>query len=362
MKLRTQCTAALLTIAISHPMFAQDSGGTGLRQRTDANAERDLQANRAYLREQAAQKARAEESANVSSANFNKPVEQPAVVRKSKIAPPNPPTYSGGPNVNTSSRSVKSLSPSFSWVPKNPQIDPTDVESMQRPSLQSKNAEIGQLASTRFEETSQPIYLANYQDAVIPPSLPYPGGAFGTQTPSGGFGSPSPSSQFNTQGNSVFPPQPLSVIPQGSVLPGTFGTSPTTIPNVANPANLPQYPQPQQRPAFTNTQPFVSGPPCDFDAYDMVTPASYYGPMQPCGPTAYPYSMPATTMGDAYVPPTITPNYAPGLYSSNNAGWRPLFSLGQENYNAQLGRGIIGQPTAYVPGQPFRNFFRYLAP
>jgi hypothetical protein len=52
---------------------------------------------------------------------------------------------------------------------------------------------------------------------------------------------------------------------------------------------------------------------------------------------------------------------APAYYSENG-GFRPLISLGQENYNVQLGRGIVGQPTAYVPGQTIRNFFRYLFP
>lgn len=61
-------------------------------------------------------------------------------------------------------------------------------------------------------------------------------------------------------------------------------------------------------------------------------------------------------------PPVITPAMAPMAYSPSNAGYRPLFTLGQDAYNAQLGRGIIGQPTAYVPGQPMRNFLRYLSP
>lgn len=74
-------------------------------------------------------------------------------------------------------------------------------------------------------------------------------------------------------------------------------------------------------------------------------------------------SFPSTgAVPGAYVPPTLTPNLTPGLYSSNNSGYAPLFSLGQENYNVQLGRGIIGQPTVYVPGQPVRNFLRYLSP
>lgn len=78
----------------------------------------------------------------------------------------------------------------------------------------------------------------------------------------------------------------------------------------------------------------------------------------PAGPV-YP---PAGMVPGTYVPPTLTPNLAPGAYSPNNSGYTPFFSLGQENYNVQLGRGIIGQPTVYVPGQPIRNFMRYLSP
>lgn len=85
-------------------------------------------------------------------------------------------------------------------------------------------------------------------------------------------------------------------------------------------------------------------------------------------PTAYQCATPAPSfpatgaVPGAYVPPTFTPNLAPGVYSTNNSGYSPLFSLGQENYNVQLGRGLIGQPTVYVPGQPVRNFLRYLSP
>lgn len=71
---------------------------------------------------------------------------------------------------------------------------------------------------------------------------------------------------------------------------------------------------------------------------------------------------PSTGINGTYVPPTITPGGAPGLYAPSNAGYQPLFTLGQENYNVALGRGIVGQPTVYVAGQPVRNFFRYVFP
>ncbi len=85
-------------------------------------------------------------------------------------------------------------------------------------------------------------------------------------------------------------------------------------------------------------------------------------------PTAYQCTTPAPTFPSTgavpgtFVPPTLPPNLTPGLYTPNNSGYTPFFSLGQENYNVQLGRGIVGQPTVYVPGQPLRNFMRYLSP
>ncbi|MFO1063360.1 MAG: hypothetical protein U0892_05785 [Pirellulales bacterium] len=86
---------------------------------------------------------------------------------------------------------------------------------------------------------------------------------------------------------------------------------------------------------------------------------------QPCSP--YQPGIPTNgivpgVVPGAMAPTTYPPNLAPALYSQDNSGYRPLFSLGQENYNVQLGRGIIGQPTVYVQGQPFRNFFRYISP
>ncbi len=89
-----------------------------------------------------------------------------------------------------------------------------------------------------------------------------------------------------------------------------------------------------------------------------VYPTAY----QQCAPGAA-VNFPATgAVPGTSVPPTYPPNLTPGLYSPNNSGYSPLFSLGQEKYNVTLGRGLIGQPTVYVPGQPFRNFFRYISP
>ncbi len=115
-------------------------------------------------------------------------------------------------------------------------------------------------------------------------------------------------------------------------------TPPLTVPtqpvNVANTSTLPQY------------QPTVG---------------VYQTGYQYCPPGIPSGGVPSVVPG-AVAPPTYPPNMTPQLYTPDNAGYRPLFSLGQENYNVQLGRGIIGQPTVYVPGQPVRNFLRYLSP
>ena len=99
----------------------------------------------------------------------------------------------------------------------------------------------------------------------------------------------------------------------------------------------------------------------------MVSRSVYRQSVDPCAPpargAANTYAPPpyATQPGGSpfsYVPPTA-------MASSNNgynSGYRSLVGFGQSLNNAHLGRGILGQPTAYVDGQPVRNFFRYIFP
>ena len=67
-----------------------------------------------------------------------------------------------------------------------------------------------------------------------------------------------------------------------------------------------------------------------------------------------------------------TPNIGVPQFNNSNRTWTP-FASGASAYqplvrlvNMQpgtfLGQGVIGQPTAYVDGQPIRNLFRYLLP
>jgi hypothetical protein len=54
--------------------------------------------------------------------------------------------------------------------------------------------------------------------------------------------------------------------------------------------------------------------------------------------------------------PLPHPGYAPTVTYKPVV---PLIAVPQQYY---FGRGIVGQPKIYVPGQPIRNFLRYLSP
>jgi len=52
---------------------------------------------------------------------------------------------------------------------------------------------------------------------------------------------------------------------------------------------------------------------------------------------------------------------APANYNQGQ-GYQPLIPLRGYPTTAYVGQGIFGQPKAYVPDQPVRNFFRYVLP
>ncbi len=250
------------------------------------------------------------------------------------------------------------------WKKIAPNVGVGDREAMQKPSLK------GKAIAPDDESFQRPrLPVANAPTAARSPSPEGSQPIFRQQSPSPGFSSPVMPNNPNLGQGSVLPNQMQPGLQnQPNLAPGMNGLGssgitgnvlPRDIPSATNPNNLPRY----QSPRVVTGQPFVSPPPCQFDAYDMVHPANYTNAYPVCGgPAIVPGAPPPYASPYAYVPPTITPDMAPGMYSPDNSGWRPLLTLGQENYNAQIGRGILGQPTAYVPGQPFRNFLRYIFP
>jgi hypothetical protein len=220
-------------------------------------------------------------------------------------------------------------------------------------------------------DDSGSVVSAAYQQAAsgslsAPPAMSMPM----TPVPS----SPSPSA------SNILPGPPSSTVlpgPMGAVPPSLSGSYPGA-PAVPSPG-LPSYP-PAPSSTFVNGEPFVTSPPPQFDAHFMVQPTNCYMPVcqnpatgccqnpaawggGSAGTYAGPYPYPYTGLPGTIAPPTYMPDQLPGLYPVGGAGCKPLIScLGQEKYNVQLGRGIVGQPVAYVPGQHFRNFLRYISP
>jgi len=101
-------------------------------------------------------------------------------------------------------------------------------------------------------------------------------------------------------------------------------------------------------------------------------PATFSGdccqPSLPAVRYAPPQYAPATAVSQQYIapqgyapPPTpqVVPQYGIG---TSQFSYRPLLPIAQQPAVVQVGRGILGQPTVYVPGQPVRNLLRYISP
>lgn len=59
---------------------------------------------------------------------------------------------------------------------------------------------------------------------------------------------------------------------------------------------------------------------------------------------------------------TCIPTLGPSLGAMPMTGYQPILPIFSMPNSYYVGRGILGQPTVYVPGQTIRNFFRYLGP
>jgi len=219
--------------------------------------------------------------------------------------------------------------------------------------------------------------------ATVPGCIP-PAGAASTYVPTTVY--PAPPTYF-------VPNTPVATMPSGGAAAGA-----------GSPYDYGPLPAYAKSSPWVNSAPFVSQPPQAIDAKWMVSPAVY---RQATGANACPPGIPSVPPGmapagrppgvaspsmsgigtsAAAIPPGVYPNtvvptsgltptitsspfaYVPPaamppqtVYVYGNAGYVPLTNIGQEP-NAQLGRGMWGQPTAYVDGQNFKNFFRYISP
>jgi len=217
---------------------------------------------------------------------------------------------------------------------------------------------------------------------------------------SGGFTLPSGPGGFNPPPINTPPPLlPGETRPPAQLQPSPAPLQPLNAPGNGNglaPApsatEPPFSPPPRSLPnSVPQTQPF-SAPMADYQpiappqlsnggfatASDcrLITPPSSYTAMSQGGscqgyavaPTGY---AAPTGYGGPYIPPpaqiaapVTMPGYGVPTGPVGPAGAAPVGSLmtfGQQNYQIQVGQGLWGQPVAYVPGQRFRNWLRYLS-
>jgi hypothetical protein len=79
----------------------------------------------------------------------------------------------------------------------------------------------------------------------------------------------------------------------------------------------------------------------------------------PAGTAVYgpaPVTLPTTVTLPSPPVPLTRIDYAPIVV------YRPILPLAPVPSHYYLGRGILGQPKLYVPGQPIQNLLRYLSP
>lgn len=205
--------------------------------------------------------------------------------------------------------------------------------------------------------------------AMPPPSLPVPlssvPGIGPVPPPAGG---PLPSATVPSASAPMVQPAPLpstglpgASVPSTSAPLTTGGGSWTAAPQ--SPSDYHSIPQPRLDSGFATMS----------NCRNITGPSSYRSDrILTCGPPA----SHVTTIGppSTFVhppaqigPPAVFPPAAAGVPMGMGqtvipgpAGHRPLISFGQERFPVQVGQGIFGQPTAYVPGQRFRNMIRYL--
>lgn len=125
---------------------------------------------------------------------------------------------------------------------------------------------------------------------------------------------------------------------------------------------------PAYTPAGTNTNVPISPISSPVESQPSYQPVPYQS-YQP--PVVESFSSPAPSVQMA--PPTLNGVPSPAGPGANaplqvigppepGYAYRPLVPVVSQPPTVHLGRGIIGQPTVYIPGQPVRNFLRYFSP
>lgn len=100
----------------------------------------------------------------------------------------------------------------------------------------------------------------------------------------------------------------------------------------------------------------------------ITAPSSYIAASASpgCAPVGYEGPVGYQPVGGSFTAPPVAtgPAILPGGFARPRDGIPsgPLVTFGQQLNPIQVGQGILGQPVAYVPGQPIRNWIRYFFP
>jgi hypothetical protein len=182
---------------------------------------------------------------------------------------------------------------------------------------------------------------------------------------------------FNNPGygaNLNYPTQAVGYMAyQGGVVPAQFNgqfnpgsvpatnfpatTTPSTGPITGNSAIPGTLPQGSGAPYYNANPNAADKPPAlGSTVTPQVYPSTGLGITSSAAPITGPCS-PTTGYPGNYVQPVYTQPIVP------QGSYRPIVSFSNGlPPGTYLGQGIIGQPKAYVDGQPVRNFFRYVFP
>lgn len=143
-------------------------------------------------------------------------------------------------------------------------------------------------------------------------------------------------------------------------LPSVPGTvSRTTVFQPADQRPVLTAPQPLSQPTTiwpttTPSQQYVYGYGYTSNGCNAIQPIGYSNtvPLQPA------LTVPSGVAVQPLSSPVPLNPYAP----AQGVPWKPIVGLRQLPPNVVVGQGLIGQPKAYVPNQPVRNFIRYITP
>ncbi|MFM7563952.1 MAG: hypothetical protein ACKO81_13065 [Planctomycetota bacterium] len=152
-----------------------------------------------------------------------------------------------------------------------------------------------------------------------------------------------------------------------------MGMTPGGVPVVTQPtlgitSNNSFKPPVAAAPANCQCQPngtVATVPPYTAPPYTTGVPTIPFAPSAPLPgtvPNSYTTSAsgPANAASGAVAPAGAAPTTA--YYPYLTGDFQPIVATQNMPPGTYLGRGLIGQPTAYVDGQPVRNLFRYIFP